>query len=407
MKLSQYLPGAKRARFGAAAAATLVLLVAIPGSAQAATAVGLGTADSFVVLAGTGVTNTGPTTLNGDIGTFPTTTITDLGTITINGTNHAGDGVTQGAKTDLTTAYDAAAGQGPTNPIAAALDGQTLVPGVYNSASQILLNGGAVTLDAGGNAAAVWVFQAGSDLIVGNGSVVNLTNGAQACNVFWQVGSSGDRGIRECSEVPAERGRAGVGDTLAGQGPTLPIAAALDGQTLVPGVYNSASQILLNGGAVTLDAGGDAAAVWVFQAGSDLIVGNGSVVNLTNGAQACNVFWQVGSSASLGTSVAFRGTIMALTSITLATAATLEGRALARNGTVTLDTNTITRPICAAAPAPSAAAQVTATPTGAVSTGDGSTSGGTDVGPYLLTAALVLAGVGGTAVLVARRRRQV
>ena len=301
MTLFKYLPGAKRARFGAAAAATLVLLVAIPGSAQAATAVGLGTADSFVVLAGTGVTNTGPTTLNGDIGTFPTTTITDLGTITINGTNHAGDGVTQGAKADLVTAYDSAAGQGP----------------------------------------------------------------------------------------------------------TLPIAAALDGQTLVPGVYNSASQILLNGGAVTLDAGGDAAAVWVFQAGSDLIVGNGSVVSLTNGAQACNVFWQVGSSASLGTSVAFRGTIMALTSITLATAATLEGRALARNGTVTLDTNTITRPICAAAPAPSAAAQVTATPTGAVSTGDGSTSGGTDVGPYLLTAALVLAGVGGTAVLVARRRRQV
>src|SRR5674476_372517 len=188
MSLSTFVLGGKRARYGAAAAATLALLVAIPGSAQAATAPGLGTVDSFVVLAGTGVTNTGPTTLNGDIGTFPTTTISDLGTITINGTNHAGDGVTQGAKSDLVTAYDSAAGQGPTNPIAAALDGQTLVPGVYNSASQILLNGGAVTLDAGGDAAAVWVFQAGSDLIVGNGSVVNLTSGAQACNVFWQVG---------------------------------------------------------------------------------------------------------------------------------------------------------------------------------------------------------------------------
>ena len=297
MKLSQYLPGAKRASFGAAAVGTLVLVVAVAVSAQAATAVGLGTADSFVVLAGTGVTNTGPTTLNGDIGTFPTTTISDLGTITITGTNHAGDGVTQGAKSDLVTAYDSAAGQGPTNPI----------------------------------------------------------------------------------------------------------AAALDGQTLVPGVYNSASQILLNGGAVTLDAGGDAAAVWVFQAGSDLIVGNGSVVNLTNGAQACNVFWQVGSSASLGTGVAFRGTIMALTSITLATAATLEGRALARNGTVTLDTNTITSAVCAAAPAP--ASQVRRVPRGAVSTGDGSTSG-ISTGPlYAAVTALVLIGFGGAAVVATRRRR--
>jgi len=126
----------------------------------------------------------------------------------------------------------------------------------------------------------------------------------------------------------------------------------------------------------------------VFQAGSDLIVGNGSVVNLTNGAQACNVFWQVGSSASLGTGVAFRGTIMALTSITLATAATLEGRALARNGTVTLDTNTITSAVCAAAPAP--ASQVRRVPRGAVSTGDGSTSG-ISTGPlYAVATALAL-----------------
>ena len=292
MSVSTFVLGGKRARYGAAAAATLALLVAIPGSAQAATAVGLGTASSFVVLAGTGVTNTGATTLNGDIGTFPTTTITDLGTITINGTNHAGDGVTQGTKSDLVTAYYSAACQGPTNPI----------------------------------------------------------------------------------------------------------AAALDGQTLVPGVYNSASQILLNGGAVTLDAGGDAAAVWVFQAGSDLIVGNGSVVNLTNGAQACNVFWQVGSSASLGTGVAFRGTIMALTSITLATAATLEGRALARNGTVTLDTNTITTPTCAA---PQVAA-----PRGPVSTGDGSTSGAVSNVAYVVAGALAVAGFGGAAVLAVRRRRQ-
>ena len=141
MKLSQYLPGTRRARLGAAAAATLVLLVAIPGSAQAATAVGLGTADSFVVLAGSVITNTGPSTLNGDLGTYPTTTITGTGSITVTGTNHAGDAVTQGAQTDLTTAYNTAAGEAPTLPIVADLAGQTLTPGVYNSASSLGLSG--------------------------------------------------------------------------------------------------------------------------------------------------------------------------------------------------------------------------------------------------------------------------
>src|SRR5665647_1128653 len=106
-------------RLGIASVAALGLLVAIPGSAQAAAApVPLGTADSFVVLAGAGITNTGPTTLNGDLGTFPTTTITGPGSLTVSGTNHHGDTVTQGAKTDLVTAYNTAAGEGPTSPAA-------------------------------------------------------------------------------------------------------------------------------------------------------------------------------------------------------------------------------------------------------------------------------------------------
>src|SRR5450756_2462304 len=111
-------------RFGIASVAALGLLVAIPGSAQAAAApVPLGTADSFVVLAGAGITNTGPTTLNGDLGTFPTTTITGPGSLTVSGTNHHGDTVTQGAKTDLVTAYNTAAGEGPTSPISGDLTG--------------------------------------------------------------------------------------------------------------------------------------------------------------------------------------------------------------------------------------------------------------------------------------------
>ena len=86
------------------------------GSASAApTAVPLGTASSFGVLAGAGITNTGPTTVNGDVGSYPTTTITGSASMTITGVNHGGDGVTQQAKTDLVTAYDNAAGQGPTS----------------------------------------------------------------------------------------------------------------------------------------------------------------------------------------------------------------------------------------------------------------------------------------------------
>jgi type VI secretion system secreted protein VgrG len=116
--------------------------------------------------------------------------------------------------------------------------------------------------------------------------------------------------------------------------------------TLVSGVYTSASSMGLTG-TLTLDAAGDPNAAFVFQAGSTLTTASGSQVALINGAQACNVFWQVGSSATLGTGSRFRGTILALTDITVTTAATVDGRILARNGAVTLDTNTITRSTCA------------------------------------------------------------
>src|SRR4051812_31814879 len=125
----------------------LGLLFALAGSASAAaTHVPLGAAHSFAVLAGTGITNTGPTTVNGDIGTYPTTSITGSSSLTVTGTNHHGDSVTQQAKTDLINAYDVAAGEGPTNPIVADLGGQTLTKGVYNSGSTIGLTG-TLTLD--------------------------------------------------------------------------------------------------------------------------------------------------------------------------------------------------------------------------------------------------------------------
>ncbi len=252
------------------AAGAVGLLVGVAGVAAAATPVGLGTAGSFVVLAGAGVTNTGPTTLNGDIGTFPTPTISGPGSLTVTGTVHGGDAVTQGAKSDLVTAYDVAAGQGPPSPVSTDLGGQTLTAGVYSSASSLGLTG-----------------------------------------------------------------------------------------------------------ALTLDAAGDPDAVFVFQAGSTLTTATSSQVVLIGGAQACNVFWQVGSSATLGTGSAFRGTILALTDITVTTGTTVEGRVLARNGAVTLDTNVITAPACTTPTTPGTTTPGTTTPG---TTTPGTTTPGTTPG---------------------------
>lgn len=259
-----------RNAFLATTAVGTAALLLVWGAGAASAAVGpvpLGTAQSFVVLAGDGgVAATGVNTLNGDLGTFPNTSITGPGTITVNGTNHAGDLVTQGAKNDLVTAFNAAASQVPPSDIKADLASQKLTAGVYNAAATLYLSG-----------------------------------------------------------------------------------------------------------ELTLDAAGDPDALFVFQATSDLIVGPGASVTLINGAQACNVTWVVTSSASLDTGASFRGNILALTSITMNTGATLEGRALARNGTVTLDSNTITAPVCVAG--------TSVTPSGGVQTGDGSTAvaaGGVD-----------------------------
>ena len=240
-------------RIALAALAGLAVMVAIGTtsvpSANAAhiTRVGLGTADGFAVLAGSGITNTGPTVINGDIGSFPTATTTGFPPGTVNGANRGGDAVTQGAKTDLVSAYNDAAGRTPVTTVPTELGGTTLTHGVYSAAS----------------------------------GTFGLT------------------------------------------------------------------------GALTLDAQGDANAVWIFQMASTLTTANASSVVLIGGAQSCNVYWQVGSSATLGGSTSFRGNILALTSVTLVTSATVDGRVLARNGAVTLDTNTITRSTCAVAtPAP-------------------------------------------------------
>jgi hypothetical protein len=122
------------------------------------------------------------------------------------------------------------------------------------------------------------------------------------------------------------------------------VAGNLGGLTLSPGLYKSTSSVSISSGDLTLDAQGDPNAVFIFQIASTLTTTSGRAGILSGGAKASNVFWQVGSSATLGTSSTFRGTIMADQSITLNTGATLDGRALARIGAVTLAGNTVAVP---------------------------------------------------------------
>ena len=158
-------------------------------------------------------------------------------------------------------------------------------------------------------------------------------------------------GVQHVADPPAVQAKADLVTAYsdaAGRTPATPIAGSnLGGLTLAPGVYSGGALDLT--GTLTLDAHGNPGAVFVFQAASTLITASGSTVKLINGASPCNVFWQVGSSATLGTTTSFQGTIVALTSIGLNTGATVDGRLLARNGAVTLDSNTVKAPDCSSA----------------------------------------------------------
>jgi len=171
---------------------------------EAKGAIDLGTAGNFAVLAGSTVTNTGATVVQGgSVGVSPGTSITGFSTVTINPPYalYPGGNTPAQAQTDLTAAYDQAVGlTGATNLSGQDLAGKTLNPGVYAFSSSAALTSGILTLNDQGNPNAQFVFQIGSTLVTGSGSAVEMSNGSQDPNIFWQVGSSATLGTSSVFE---------------------------------------------------------------------------------------------------------------------------------------------------------------------------------------------------------------
>ena len=188
---------------------------------------------------------------------------------------------------------------------------------------------------------------AGSTVTCVTGGTINADVGVSPGSTltgFPPCTITGATHLADATAATAQNDLTTAYNALAGLACGTTITADLGGTTITPGVYCSASSVGVTG-TLTLNGQGNANALFVIQAGSTLTTGTTANIALTNGAQAKNVYWQIGSSATLGTGTTFRGTIVALTSITLNDNATMLGRALARNGAVSLGTNnTITLP---------------------------------------------------------------
>jgi hypothetical protein len=214
-------------RAGPAALAVGLALAALPAAAQAAPVL-LGTAAPFVVLGGSKVANTGPSVLNGDLGISPGTALTGFGTPPsglVNGATHNNDAVALQAQNDMTTAYNTAAANDPSDPSSDLtgqnLGGKILLPGRYNYTSSAQLTG-TLVLDAQNVAGAQFVIQVGTALTTASASAVELRGGASPCNVYWQIGSSATLGT----------GTAFQGNVLAGASISLTDAATVKGRLL-------------------------------------------------------------------------------------------------------------------------------------------------------------------------------
>jgi hypothetical protein len=169
-------------------------VIGSPSASAATPTVSLGTAASFSVLAGSTVTNTGPTTINRSLGLSPGTAVTGFPPGQVSGLIHAADTVALKAKLDLDAAYIDAAARPTTATVPVELGGTTKTPGVYDSPAGTFGITGTLTLDGQGDTNSVFIFKAASTLITASASNVKLINGARAANIFWQVGSSATLG---------------------------------------------------------------------------------------------------------------------------------------------------------------------------------------------------------------------
>ena len=167
--------------------------ISVAGSSAAVTPISLDSANSFALVVGGGLTNTGLSTISGDVGLSPVISYTDTGILTLKGAFHFSDTATVTAQSSIGTAYGLAVSENPSVVIASELAGQTLLPGIYTNVAGISVNG-TVNLDAQNNPNAIFVLQTPLALTTGAASHINLVNGAQACNVFWQVGTTSSLG---------------------------------------------------------------------------------------------------------------------------------------------------------------------------------------------------------------------
>jgi hypothetical protein len=203
------------------------------------------------------------------------------------------------------------------------------------------------TVDTFGVLAGSTVTNSGPTVVLGN---VGVSPGASITG-FLPGAATGTIHLADAFAATAQTQLTTAYNSAAGLATTATVAGDLGGLTLTPGVYTSTSSLGITG-TVTLNAGGNPNAQFIFQIASALTTAVGSNVSLINGAQASNVFWQVGSSATVGTGASFSGNILAFSSISLGTGAVLNGRALARNGAVTLLSNAVNTPAGQSGPPP-------------------------------------------------------